>query len=120
RLPEPFLRGGWVRAYGASGTLIALDEILRANQWTQGNGRGGGVTKDGLTRLREALITAGHADRLQPIAGLKPQRQGIIAAGTAIARAAFKALPLKQLQATGAALREGVLFDLLGRFLEGD
>lgn len=119
RLPAPFFRADWSRAYGSSGTMIAIEEILHLNAWSSAHTRGGVITKDGLTRLREALIDAGHADRLQ-IAGLKSQRAGIIAGGVAIARAAFKALPLKGLQSTTAALREGVLYDLLGRFLEGD
>ena len=114
RLPEPYFRADWQRAFGSSGTMVTLHEILRLNGWTQN-----GITKDGLTRMREALIAAGHADRLQ-LQGLKPQRQNIIALGLAIARAAFKALPLRHLQSTSAALREGVLYDLLGRFLEGD
>ena len=115
RLPEPFFRADWARAFGSSGTMNALDEILRLSS----DRPHAGITKDGLTRLREAMIAAGHADRLQ-IPGLTPQRQNVSAAGLAIARAAFKALPLRTLQSTGAALREGVLFDLLGRFLEGD
>lgn len=122
RLPAPFFRADWARAFGSSGTMNALDEVLRANQFVPPRAAGGGITKEGLTRLREALITVGHVDRLQvhAIPGLKPQRHAIIAAGVAIARAAFKALPLRALQSTSAALREGVLYDLLGRFLEGD
>lgn len=116
RLPEAYFRADWARAFGSSGTMVTLHEILRINGWA---GDSGLMTRDGLTRLREALITAGHAERLQ-IPGLKPQRQNIIAAGLAIARAAFKALPLRHLQSTTAALREGVLYDLLGRFQEGD
>ncbi|HRE89189.1 MAG TPA: Ppx/GppA phosphatase family protein [Myxococcota bacterium] len=124
RLPEPYFRADWARAYGSSGTMVTLAEILRLNGWVH-DGAGavsGGITKDGLTKFREVLIAAGHADRIPAlqIQGLKPQRQHIIAAGLAIARAALKALPLRQLQPTGAALREGVLYDLLGRFLEGD
>ncbi len=119
RLPAPYFRADWARAYGSSGTMNALDDVLRTNHFVPPRGAGGGITKEGLTRLREALIAAGHADRLQ-LPGLKPQRHGIIAAGVAIARAAFKALPLRALQSTSAALREGVLYDLLGRFLEGD
>lgn len=123
RLPEPYFRADWARAFGSSGTMVTLAEILRLNGWVQDSSvNGGGITKDGLTKLREVLIAAGHADRLQSlnIQGLKPQRQHIIAAGLAIARAALKALPLRHLQPTSAALREGVLYDLLGRFLEGD
>jgi len=114
RLPEPYFRADWQRAFGSSGTMVTLDEIVSLNGWSNG-----GLTKDGLTKLREVVIAAGHSDKLQ-ILGLKPQRQSIIAAGLAIARAAFKALPLRQMQSTSAALREGVLYDLLGRFLEGD
>jgi exopolyphosphatase/guanosine-5'-triphosphate,3'-diphosphate pyrophosphatase len=123
RLPEPYFRADWARAFGSSGTMVTLAEILRLNGWVQETSvNGGGITKDGLTKFREVLIAAGHADRLPAlqIQGLKPQRQHIIAAGLAIARAALKALPLRHLQPTGAALREGVLYDLLGRFLEGD
>jgi exopolyphosphatase/guanosine-5'-triphosphate,3'-diphosphate pyrophosphatase len=114
RLPEPFFRGEWSRAFGSSGTMVVLDEILRINGWSTT-----GLTKDGLTKFREVLFSAGHADRLD-VPGLKPQRRPIIAAGLAIARAAFKALPLRALPSTSAALREGVLYDLLGRFLDGD
>jgi len=121
RLPPRFLHADWARAWGSSGTMMALDEILRANGWQEGNGRGaGGITKDGLTKLRELILAAGHVDRLGAIPGLKPQRVGVITAGLAIARAAFKALPLKSLQTTSAALREGILHDLLGRFLAHD
>lgn len=122
RLPEPYFRADWARAFGSSGTMVTLAEILRLNGWSSEATNGGGITKDGLTKFREVLIAAGHADRLASlnIQGLKPQRQHIIAAGLAIARAALKALPLRHLQPTSAALREGVLYDLLGRFLEGD
>ncbi|MFO0744364.1 MAG: Ppx/GppA phosphatase family protein [Myxococcota bacterium] len=116
RLPPRYFRPDWARAYGSSGTMMALDEVLRANGWSPGSS---GITKDGLTKLREAILAQGHVDRLQ-IPGLKPQRVGVITAGLAIARAAFKTLPLKTLATTSAALREGVLHDLLGRFLAHD
>jgi len=114
RLPTRYFKADWARAWGSSGTMNALDEILRANNWSTT-----GITKDGLTKLREQIISQGHVDKLS-IPGLKPHRQNVIAPGLAIARAAFKALPLKVLQPTNAALREGVLHDLLGRFLTGD
>ncbi|MCC6622597.1 MAG: Ppx/GppA family phosphatase [Deltaproteobacteria bacterium] len=118
RLPSRFLHADWARAWGSSGTMVALEEILRANGWTDPSR--GGITRDGLTKLREALVAAGHVDRLGAVPGLKPQRVGVIAAGLAIARAAFKALPLKSIATTTAALREGILDDLLGRFLAHD
>jgi exopolyphosphatase/guanosine-5'-triphosphate,3'-diphosphate pyrophosphatase len=114
RLPPAYFTGDWQRAFGASGTFLALEEILRANQFAAD-----GITRDGLTRLRDVLIAQGHADRFA-IPGLKPSRAGVIAAGLAIARAAFRTLPLRQLQTTTYALREGVLFELLRRFAAGD
>ncbi len=114
RLPAPYHRGDWTRAFGSSGTLLALDDIMRANGWSTN-----GITKDGLTKLREVLIGAGHAERLQ-VPGLKPTRATLIAAGAAIARAAFKALPLRLLKSTSAALREGVLDDLISRVTAHD
>jgi exopolyphosphatase/guanosine-5'-triphosphate,3'-diphosphate pyrophosphatase len=113
-LPAPFFAGDWQRVFGSSGTFMALEEILRANGWSND-----GLTRDGLTRLRDVLIDQGHADRFQ-VAGLKPTRAHVIAAGLAIARAAFKALPIRAIQTTPWALREGVLYELLRRFAPGD
>lgn len=114
RLPAPYHRGDWTRAFGSSGTFLALDEIMLANGWSTA-----GITKDGLTKLRELLIAAGHADKLQ-VPGLKPTRATLIAAGAAIARAAFKALPLRTIKSTSSALREGVLDDLMSRVTSRD
>jgi exopolyphosphatase/guanosine-5'-triphosphate,3'-diphosphate pyrophosphatase len=114
RLPAPFFAGDWQRVFGSSGTFIALEEICRANGWSND-----GLTREALTRLRDLLIAQGHADRFQ-VPGLKPNRTNVIAAGLAIARAAFKALPISRIQTTTWALREGVLYELLRRFSPGD
>ncbi len=114
RLPPAYFNGDWARAFGSSGTFLALGEILRANDFSSD-----GITRDGLTRLRDLLVSQGHVDRLV-IPGLKPARSGVIAAGLSIARAAFRTLPIRQMQTTTYALREGVLFELLRRFTPGD
>ena len=62
-----FAAGHWQEAVGSSGTARALAEILQANGWTDG-----GITPDGLDRLRCALIKAGDVTRLD-LPGLKPR-----------------------------------------------
>lgn len=107
RLPPAYFTGDWQRVYGSSGTFIALEEIIRANSFNTD-----GITREGLGRLRDLLITQGHANQLN-IKGLKPSRHAVIAAGLAIALAAFRTFPIKLMRPTTYALREGVLFELL-------
>lgn len=114
RMPRAYFAGDWQRVFGASGTLNALEEIVRANDFSSE-----GITRDSLTRLRDLLVTQGQANTLN-IKGLKPSRQGVIAAGLAIARAAFRAFPIKVMKSTTYALREGVLFELLRGATAGD
>jgi len=114
RLRGPFFRGNWARAVGSSGTIGAIFAILRENGWTDGP-----ITLAALKRLRAALLAAGHVDRLE-LTGLKSTRAPVLAGGLAILYGAFKTLPLTQLTAASGALREGVMYDLLGRYFQQD
>ena len=114
RLRGPYFRANWARAVGSSGTIGAIHGILRVNGWTDGP-----ITQRALKRLRDALIDAGHVDRLT-LPGLKPTRSPVLPAGVAILYGAFKTLPLTGLNAASGALREGVMYDLLGRFFQQD
>lgn len=105
---------GWEAAAGASGTVNAVAQILRANGWSSGD-----ITRAGLTELRTALIAARRASRLK-LAGLRPERADILAGGAAILMAAFDGLGLNALRPAVGALREGLLYDLLGRIRHED
>ncbi|RKY22564.1 MAG: exopolyphosphatase [Planctomycetota bacterium] len=105
---------GWQEAVGCSGTIRACESVLVANDWSSG-----GVTRDGLQRLREALLAAGHSSRLE-LPGLKPERAPVLAGGVAILLAVFNALKLDLMHVAQGALREGVLYDLLGRIRHED
>ncbi len=100
---------GWERCVGASGTIKAVGEVLRATGWGEA-----GITPAGLGRLRQAVVGAGHVDALA-LPGLKAERAGVLAGGLAILRVLFEALGIELLVPAAAALREGVLFDLMGR-----
>lgn len=100
---------GWTTCIGASGTIRAIAEILRVNGWTDG-----AITAPGLKRLRKALIAAGDVDSLA-LDGLKPERAPVLPGGYAILQALFDGFKIERLDTTTGALREGVLYDLVGR-----
>ena len=111
---EDFQRFGWSDCVGSSGTFLALADILNAEHGS------GVITAQGLQQFREQLIKRGHVDNLGGIEGLKTARQGVIPAGTAIACAVIDALGIAEMRASTGALREGVIYDLIGRLQHED
>jgi exopolyphosphatase / guanosine-5'-triphosphate,3'-diphosphate pyrophosphatase len=108
-IARDYLDLGWQNAIGSSGTARALGDILEQNGLSNGD-----VTLDGLMALRELMLKAGHADRLK-LEALKADRIPVLPGGFAIMSAVFKMLNLTSLEVTDGALRQGVLYDLLGR-----
>lgn len=104
-----FQQGQWVQAVGSSGTARALGEILRANGHSDGE-----ITRDGLKWLRHRLVEAGDIHKLE-LAGLKADRQPVIAGGVAVMSGVFDALHIETMVVAQGAMREGILWDLLGR-----
>jgi len=100
---------GWQEAIGSSGTAKALAEILRLNALAEQ-----GISREGLDRLRSQLIKLGYADP-GSLLGLRPDRIPVLPGGLAIMLAVFEELSLQQMQVSEGALRQGVLYDLLGR-----
>ena len=100
---------GWQEAIGSSGTNKAIGEICAAMKLTKG-----AVTAEALPQVRERLL---QADRIEDIdlPGLSADRRPIIAGGVLVLEAVFAALGLQRMQVSKGALREGVLYDLLGR-----
>jgi exopolyphosphatase/guanosine-5'-triphosphate,3'-diphosphate pyrophosphatase len=108
-IARDYLDAGWQSAIGSSGTARALGDILEQNGLSAE-----GITREGLFALRDLMLRAGHADRLK-LEGLKPDRIPVLPGGLAIMSAVFKMLELESLEVTDGALRQGVLYDLLGR-----
>lgn len=111
---EPLLAEGWERCLGTSGTIEAIGQILRANQFVEDE-----ITRRGLKKLRKAMIGAGHVDAFS-IEGLRSERKPVLAGGLAILLSVFKALEIETMRPSPGALREGVLYDLLGRIQHED
>lgn len=115
---EPFERtfraGAWNEAVGSSGTLRTVEKLLLAAGWSKE-----GITSEGLGRLMDALLSAGHVDKLS-FDELSPDRKPILPGGVAIIYASFKSLGIQRMKVADGALREGLLYDLLGRIHRED
>ncbi len=104
-----YTREHWDAAYGASGTIGAVGDVLVA-----AGGEAGIVTRDGLDWLRERLLKAGHADKLR-IDGMRDDRKPVIGGGLAVLRAVFDLLDIERMHVAVGALRHGVQYELLTR-----
>jgi exopolyphosphatase/guanosine-5'-triphosphate,3'-diphosphate pyrophosphatase len=109
-----FSRAHWEEAFGSSGTVGAVSEIMRAQGWSDGT-----INAEGLLKLRHALLDAGEIRRIR-LAGLKPDRQEVLAGGVAVLSAVFETLGIDAMRPARGALRVGVLYDLLGRREQND
>ena len=95
---------------GASGTIKAISQVCVDNGWSEF-----GITLDGMKKVRKRVIKAGAVDKLD-LKGLREDRQPIFASGLAILYGIFEQLGIDQMEVSSGALREGLLYDLLGRF----
>ncbi len=113
-IARPYRKIGWERVIGCSGTIHAVDAIVRANEWSEE-----GITHKSLKKLRKMLIAQESVDKFD-IPGLQPDRHAVIAGGVAILMAIFEDLRVELILPSPGALREGVLYDLVGRIKQED
>ncbi|NCB56006.1 MAG: guanosine-5'-triphosphate,3'-diphosphate diphosphatase [Gammaproteobacteria bacterium] len=99
---------GWLSCVGASGTVQALQEIMIAQ------GRSERVTLAKLYELKAQTITCGHLDMLV-LQGLMPERLSVFPSGLAILIAIFETLHIENMTLAGGALREGLIYGMVGK-----
>ncbi|MDU7648624.1 MAG: exopolyphosphatase [Klebsiella michiganensis] len=105
---------GWNVALGASGTIKAAHEVLVAM-----GEKDGFITPERLEMLVEELLKYKNFDSLS-LPGLSEDRKAVFAPGLAILCGVFDALAIKELRLSDGALREGVLYEMEGRFRHQD
>ena len=106
--------GQWTHCIGSSGTLRAIEKLSVALGLSQS-----GINAEGLQAMRQKLLAYSHIDEVD-FECLKADRNRLLAPGLAIVSALFDALHIKQMETSDGALREGVLYDLLGRLSHED
>ncbi|PHS69977.1 MAG: exopolyphosphatase [Methylophaga sp.] len=112
---RPYQTIGWSEAIGASGTIRTVANIVKENGWADD----GVITPESLDKLSDALIDAGHIDDLE-LEGLSDERKSVLPGGVAVLKASFDRLKIDRMTVSEGALREGLLYDLLGRIQHDD
>ena len=110
---EEFLCFDWRNCLGASGTPQAIVEIL-VNQ-----GISDSIRLDYLYELRRQCIECGCMDKLK-IDGLSDARRAIFPSGLAILICLFEQLQIKEMNISGGALREGLIYGMLDSMQNND
>lgn len=109
-----FNQAGWADAVGASGTARAIAKVLVGEGWSDQ-----GITAEGLRKLRKAMLNAGHVDKLS-LKGLSSERAPVFPGGVVIMKSLFEALDVESMDVADGALREGLIYDQLGRIAHED
>ena len=105
---------GWQYALGASGTIKATHEVL-----VEMGEKDGLITAERLEMLATEVLKFKNFSALS-LPGLSEDRQSVFVPGLAILCGVFDALAIKELRLSDGALREGVLYEMEGRFRHQD
>lgn len=104
----------WDMAYGSSGTMRAIAEII------SGNGIGDGqLSAVNLDLLRRRMVRAGKIGKLD-LQGLRPERAASVVGGLSILIALMRELKMAVMTPVVSGLRMGIMWDLRMQTTEQD
>lgn len=103
---------GWAEVFASSGSAKMLNAIATANGWEEG-----AVSRNALMKIESAIADCDHHTDIQ-LAGLKVDRQDLLAPGLSIMMALMDVLAFDSFSYSKTALREGVLGEMI-RFDSG-
>jgi exopolyphosphatase/guanosine-5'-triphosphate,3'-diphosphate pyrophosphatase len=109
-----FKKTGWRKTIGSSGTILTINGIVQNRGWSRN-----GITRSALLNLKNEVIKSGHVNRLN-LPGLSDNRIPVFAGGLAILCGVFETFDLERMEVSDGALREGLLYDLIGRLHDED
>jgi exopolyphosphatase/guanosine-5'-triphosphate,3'-diphosphate pyrophosphatase len=113
-IENEFARGHWHQAVGSSGTARAIADLIAAHGWGDGT-----ITAEGLEKLRGQLLKVAEVDRVAAL-GLKADRAQVLPGGFAIMAGLFAELGVEEMILANGAMRQGILYDMLGRLHHKD
>jgi exopolyphosphatase/guanosine-5'-triphosphate,3'-diphosphate pyrophosphatase len=109
-----FLRRGWERAFGSSGTVRAIADSIRQLDPTAI-----GITPAGIDSLLQRLGKVSHTRELD-LDAVTDERLPVFPGGVVIMAEIIDALGVQQLRFVEGALRDGLLYDMVGRLTRSD
>lgn len=110
----PYHPQHWSKAYGSSGTIRAIAEVISRNGIGDGT-----LSFRSLEALRERMIDFGHVNRFN-LPGVKPERVIVMLGGLVILMGVMQEIGIERVFAVDAGLRRGVLWDLQLRATKRD
>ncbi len=105
---------GWQETIGSSGTAKAIAEMQADPDQPAGL-----ITRAGLDALAERLLAFRQIDDIR-LPGVSADRRPVIAGGLLVMDTCFRQLGLERMRVCETAMREGVLYDMLGRVQQRD
>jgi exopolyphosphatase/guanosine-5'-triphosphate,3'-diphosphate pyrophosphatase len=114
-LERRYRRAGWDVALGSSGTIRGVWRVLMEEKLDDSQQ----ITAEGLNKLADLVIERGHVSKLD-FKDLREDRRPVFAGGLAVLCGVFDGLAIERMQTSERALREGLIYDLLGRLSDHD
>ena len=112
---EEYQARGWEMVTGASGSIKAIQDVIVREGWSRE-----GITLDALRRLRTALLEVRDTSDIASRWQLDPARARVFVGGFVVLHGLCETLGVQQLEVSEGALREGLIYDLLGRIRHED
>jgi exopolyphosphatase / guanosine-5'-triphosphate,3'-diphosphate pyrophosphatase len=109
-----FRRRGWDGVAGSSGTVRAIGEAA-----LELDPQAKAITPEGLERVLSYLVDSGSTRALQ-LASITDDRRPVFPGGTAILAEVFEVLGIESMRIADGAMREGLLYDMVGRITDED
>ncbi len=109
-----YRKSGWDLVAGSSGTVRAIAEAMR-----ELDPQSSALTGEGVEALVAHAAAAG-SNRAIGLAAIDAERLPVYAAGLTILAEVFRQLRIKQMRVAEGAMREGLLYDMIGRYTDED
>ncbi len=109
-----YRKQGWEQAIGASGTIRAVRSVVEAMGLCDE-----GISAAALTQLVDKFVDFEHVDKID-LPGLSRERAPVFVGGAIVLLGVFEGLRIEHMNVAETALREGLLYDLLGRIRDED
>lgn len=114
RISYPFIKTGWDEVIGTSGSTRAIFDVIQAEGFEDSK-----ITKNAMEQIRERLLKSKYIEKIDLI-GLTEERRPVFVGGFVVLNAIINSLNIQSIQTSDGALREGCLYDLLGRIKHED
>ena len=112
---KKFFRGKNIESIGTSGTILSTEAVASG----LGLSDPGSLTLDAVEALIDRVLKCDSVDELS-LKGLSERRAQVWPGGLSILAELLSGLRIKSLSVSDGALREGLLYDLLGRMQHED